>query len=464
MASPVTRRGTRAPLLAVAIPSIAFLMVTLDALVVVTALPSIRADLGGSPAGLQWVVNAYNLTFAAGIITAAALGDRFGRRRVFLGGLALFATMSALCATAPDLGLLVTFRALQGLGGAVITPLGLTLITVAFPPDKRGRVVGIWGGIAGLGVAAGPLVGGAVTQGLDWHWIFWINIPIGVLALLGSRRVLAESHGPRTPLDLPGMLLGGTGLAVAVWALVQAPDTGWGSSRTLTGLVAGIALLGAFLAREATAAHPMIPLRLFRTRSFSAAAVANVLMSGSTFSAAYLTSEFFQIGRGDSPLTTGLQLLPWTVTPLLIAPIAGALFDRVGVKVLAVPGLLMQAAGFVWIAHLAGVGSSWSAYVVPFVTAGVGVSLALPSLPAAALNVAPPEALGQAAGVVNTLQRLGTIIAVATGTAVFDANGALTTPETTTAGYQPALLLSAGLSTLGALIALGSATRKHGSR
>jgi EmrB/QacA subfamily drug resistance transporter len=454
-----TEAVARPRLLPVVIPSIAFVMVSLDALVVVTALPSIHGDLGGRPANLQWLITSYNLTFAAGIIAAAALGDRFGRLRVFLAGLALFTAASAACAVAPDLSLLIGFRAFQGVGAAVVTPLGLTLVTAAFPAERRGAVVGIWGGIAGLGIAAGPLVGGAVTEGLDWHWVFWVNVPIGLLAILGSRRVLTDSRGPARPLDLPGMLLAGIGVAVLVWALVQAPDAGWGTGRTLGALATGAALVAAFLGWEARTRAPMIPLGLFRRAQFSAAALANLLMVGAVFAAAYLTSQFFQIARGDGPLDAGLHMLPWTATPLVVAPLAGRLFDRVGARVLAVPGLLAQAAGFLWIVGLAGTQASWGAYVAPLVISGVGVSLALPALPAASLNAAPPEALGQASGVVNTLQRFGAVLAVAVATAVFDASGALTSPAAATDGYRPAMLVAAAFSAVGAVVALWAAGR-----
>jgi EmrB/QacA subfamily drug resistance transporter len=440
---------------AVVIPALSYLMVTLDALVVVTALPSIRADLGGDPSGLQWVVNAYNLTFAAGIVAGAALGDRFGRRRVFIAGLAGFTLASAACALAPGLGLLVGFRALQGLAAAALAPVGLTLVTEAFPPGRRGAAVGLWGGIAGVGVAAGPLLGGAVTQGLDWHWVFWMNIPIGLVVIVACVRGLAESRGPTRPLDVPGMLLVGLALAALVNALVDAPRRGWSSSHTMVWLAGAAALAVAFVVWESTTAQPMMPMQLFGSQVFSAATLANLLSSGAIFSAAYITSEFFQLGRGDSPLGTGLRLLPWTVTPLLIAPLAGVWSDRFGARRLSVPGLVLQAAGFVWIVALAGSGASWGSYVVPFVIAGIGVSLALPSLPAAALGAVPPERIGVASGVVNVAQRVGSVVGVAVITAVFSAHGSLASPPAVATGFRWALAAAAVISLAGAAVAMG---------
>ena len=455
--------GTRIPdrRLTVVLTAVAYFMVTLDALVVVTALPSIHRDLGGSAGTLQWTVNAYNLSFAAGIITAAALGDRLGRRRVYRVGLALFTAGSAACALAPDLDALIAFRALQGCGAAIVMPLGLTMLTSAFPPERRGSVIGIWGGIAGLGVAAGPLVGGAVTQSLSWHWVFWVNIPIGIAALAGSGFALSESRGLRGRLDVPALVLASTGIGAFIWGLVQGPQSGWASGRTVVSLAAGVLLVAAFLLWETRAPEPMIPLSLFRVGTFTAAVTTTFLMAGAIYSAVFLTSEFFQLARGDTPFGTGLRFLPWTATPLVVAPIAGLAFDKIGARRLAVPGLTMQALGFAWIVHLAQAHAGYGSYVAPFVIAGVGVSMALPSLPSAGLNAMPAELLGRAAGVLNTMQLLGATFGIAIVTVVFNANGALTSPAAITSGYEPALAVAAGLSGVGAIVAL--AVRRTGT-
>jgi EmrB/QacA subfamily drug resistance transporter len=441
----------------------AYLLITLDALVVVTALPSIHADLGGGAGNLPWIINAYALTFAAGIITAAALGDRLGRRRTYAGGLVLFSLASAACALAPGLGVLIGFRALQGLGAAIVMPLGLTLLTSSFPADRRGAVVGIWGGVAGLGVASGPLVGGVVTEGLDWHWIFWVNVPLGIAGAIAVLRVLPETFGPRTRLDPLGMVLASGAMASLVWGVLRAPDAGWGSTEVLAALGVGVFLLASFVGWESFAPSPMVPLSLFRSRMFSAAAGTQFLMAASIFATAYLTSEFFQVSRGDSPLGTGLRFLPWTMTPLLIAPVAGRLIDRVGSRALATPGLLVQAIGFAWILRNAHTHASYGAFVVPFVVAGVGISMALPAASAAGLNAAPPALLGRAAGVMNTVQQIGQATGVAVVTVVFDAHGSLSSPAATLSGYEPALGTAAGISVLGALAALGISRQRASS-
>jgi EmrB/QacA subfamily drug resistance transporter len=451
------QRETAAPasVLTVLLTSVAYFMVALDTLVVVTALPSIHRDLGGSVETLQWTVNAYVLTFGATIITAAALGDLIGRRKMYVLGLAVFTAASAACALAPTIGVLIACRAVEGIGAGIIMPLGLTLLTSAFPAERRGAVVGIWGGVAGLAVASGPLIGGAVTQGLNWHWIFWVNVPIGILAIIGSRLRLADGRGSATRLDLPALVLVATGVGALTWGLVQAGQTGWGSAQTVTGLSLGTASVIAFLVWERQAAEPMIPLGLFRSVSFSAAVATQFLLAAAIYSAAFLTSQFFQFALGDSPLGTGLRFLPWTATPMVIAPIAGALFDKIGARPLIVPGLLMQAAGFAWIVYLAAHSSGYASYVAPFLIAGVGISMALPCVSAAGLNAVSPQLLGKAAGVMNTMQQFGAVFGIAIVTTVFNAHGSLAATATITSGYRSALAVSAGLSVLGAVTALG---------
>jgi EmrB/QacA subfamily drug resistance transporter len=445
--------------------SVSFFMVSLDALVVVTALPAIHASVGGSVTTLEWAVNAYSLPFAAGIITAAALGDRFGHRRVYVAGLALFTAASALCALAPNAGDLIAARAVQGLGSAAVTPLALTILTRAFPAERRGSIIGIWGGIGGLAVAGGPLVGGAVVQGLDWHWIFWINVPIGVLACAGSLRYLPAGRAPgdaATRLDLPAVPLIAGGAVALAWALVRVGDSGWGDGYALGAFALGIALLAGFAARERLAAAPMLPLRLLRARAFTAANVTGFMMSGAIFAAAFLTVQYFQLGLGYSPLATGLRLLPWTATPMVIAPLAGALADRIGARPLMVTGLLLQAAGLAWIALAASAsGVSYGRFVVPLIVAGTGISMVLPTVPTATLNAVGPADIGRASGVSNTMQRFGAAFGIAIVTAVFTANGHLGSAASVTSGYRPALAVAAAISACGALSALAAGGQRR---
>jgi len=414
----------------------------------------------GLPA-LQWTVNSYGIAFAAGIITAAALGDRLGRRRVFIAGLALFTLASAACALAPTAPALIAARTVQGFGGAAVLPLSLTILTAAFPAQRRGTIVGVYGGLAGLAVAIGPLVGGAVTEGLDWHWIFWINVPIGVAVSLLALRLLPESYGVPARLDLPGVALVSAGVTGLVWGLVRTGQAGWGSPEVAITMALGVVLLAAFFAWERRAPEPMLPLRLLRARAFAAGNATAFLMMGAVFSAGFLVAQYFQLALGYSPLATGVRLLPWLAAPVLVAPVAGAVSDRVGRRPVIVSGLLLQAAGLGWIALRAEPGTGSPGLVPALLAAGVGISLALPTVPTAVLGaVAPPE-MGKASGIITMMQRFGAVFAIALASSVFAAYGHLGSPVGITAGFRPALAVSAALSLVGAITALAVTSRRH---
>jgi EmrB/QacA subfamily drug resistance transporter len=429
-------------------------MVTLDALVVITALPAIHHDIGASLSALQWTVNAYTLAFAAGIITAAAAGDTLGRRRVFALGLALFTAASAACGFSPNAEFLITARTVQGLAAAMIMPLSLTLLTAVFPYERRGAIVGMWGGIAGLAVASGPLIGGAVTQSLSWQWVFWLNVPIGIVVTLLTLTKLPESRGPATRLDLPATLLISAGSVAAVLGLVRAGDNGWASAAGGGTLGLGLLLLAGFVAWELRTSDPMLPMRLFRARAFSAGNATSFFMSAAQFSAAFLIAQYFQFGLGYSPFAAGLRVLPWTLTPLFIAPAAGALSDRIGRPPLMAVGMLLQAAGFAAFAVLAGSAAGYWLSIVPLVLAGIGVSMVLPVTPAAVLSAVAPVDMGRASAVNSTLQRFGSAFGVAIITAVFAGSGSLASSATFIGGFRPALATAAGLSLLGAICAV----------
>ena len=447
-----------------ALTSTAFFMVALDALVVATALPAIQRDLKVGVPTLEWTVNAYALTFAAGIVSAAALGDRLGRRRVFIAGLGLFTVASAACALAPSAGLLLTARAIQGMGAAAVMPLSLTILTAAFPPERRGAVVGMWGAIGGLAVASGPVIGGAITQGIDWHWIFWVNVPIGAGAIALARVRLSESHGPRSPLDLPGLATVTAAAVSLVWALVRSGSVGWARPETLVTLSVGVALLSAFVVWERRAPAPMLPPRLFANRTFAAANATAFLMTATIMAAAFLIAQYFQLALGNSPLSTGLRLLPWTATPIVVAPVAGALSDRIGPRPIMVTGMLLQAAGLAWFALQATDGVGYVSLVTPLIIAGVGISMVIPTTPAAAIGAVGPADIGKASGTNSTLQRFGGAFGIAVATAVFTANGHLGSAAGFDAGFRPALAAAAGMSLLGACAALLVRSRRGAAR
>jgi EmrB/QacA subfamily drug resistance transporter len=444
----------------IALTSTAYFMVVLDSVVVITALPRMQRDLHVSLASLQWTLNAYGIAFAAGIITAAALGDRFGRRKVFTVGLALFTFASIACALAPNLSALIVARTVQGLGGAVVLPLSLTILTAAFPIERRGMIVGVYGGLAGLAVAMGPIVGGAVTQSIDWHWIFWINVPIGVVAAILGVRLLPESHGAPERLDLVGVGLVTAGVVSLVWALSRASDVGWSSAEVVGTLIAGAALLGGFFVWESSVHEPMVPLRLFAARDFAVGNVTTFLMSGAIFAGGLLVTEEFQLARHYSPVAAGLHLLPFFATPMLVSPVAGALSDRIGRRPIIVVGLSLLTAGFVWVAWRGSLNASWIELVVALLIAGVGISMALPTVPTAVLSAVPEQDMGKAAGINYMAQRFGAVFGVAIGSTVFATYGGLASPAAVTAGFKPALWACAVFAGLAALTGLAMSGRR----
>jgi len=440
--------------------STGYFMVILDSVVVITALPRMQRDLHVSLSSLQWTLNAYGIAFAAGIITAAALGDRLGRRKVFTSGLALFTVASVACALAPNASELIAARTVQGLGGAIVLPLSLTILTTAFPAERRGMIVGIYGGLAGLAVAMGPIVGGAVTQGIDWHWIFWINVPIGVIAVLLGLRLLPESYGAPERLDLMGAGLVTAGVVSLVWALSRANNVGWSSAEVVGPLVAGAVLLIAFARWESSVSEPMVPLRMFSVRDFAIGNLTTFLMSGAIFAAGLLVTEEFQLARHYSPVGAGVRLLPFFATPMFVSPIAGALSDRIGRRPIMVVGLSMLTAGFVWVAWHGSLATSWIELVIALLIAGVGISMALPTVPTAVLSAVAPHELGKASGINYMAQRFGAVFAIAIGSAVFSANGHLGSPASVTAGFRPALWACACFAVLAALTAFCISPRR----
>ena len=439
--------------------SFAIFMTALDTLVVVNALPVLRVDLAASLSDLEWTVNAYNLAFACFLLTGAALGDRFGRRRMFGVGLALFTAASAAAALSASIDTLIAARAVQGVGAAVVTPLTLTLISEAFPAEKRGVAIGLWGGIAGLAVATGPLVGGAVVDGISWHWMFWLNVPIGLLLIPLARNRLSESFGPRPELDLVGLILAGGGLLGLTWGLVRASSAGWASTEVLTALILGAALVLVFLAWERRARNPMLPLALFRERGFAAGNAVSFFMYAGLFGALFLMSQLLQTALGNSPLEAGIRILPWTAMPMLIAPLAGALADRYGNRPFMAVGLALQAIGLGWVALIVEPDMGYLELGVALTIAGVGTSLCFPTVANAVFAAVPPKEAGVASGTNGALRELGGVFGVALLAAVFTHQRVYTSPETFIDRFQTALLVAAGLTILGVVAALAAPGR-----
>ena len=445
---------SRIPGWTLAVSSIAIFMVSLDNLVVTNALTSIREDLGASLEALEWTVNAYTLAFAVFLLTGAALGDRFGRRRMFLAGLAIFTTASAAAALAPSTGALIAARGFQGLGAAILAPLSLTLLSAAAPAEKRGLALGVWSGVSGLGVALGPLVGGAVIEGVSWQWIFWLNVPVGLaLAPLAARR-LQESRGPAGGLDLAGLVLASAGLLGVVYGVVRGNPAGWGSAEVVGSIAAGAVLLAAFVAWELRAKAPMLPLRFFRSRQFAATNGVSLAMTFGIFGSIFLLAQFFQTVQGYSPLEAGLRTLPWTGMPMLVAPVAGILSDRLGSRPLMATGLFFQAIAIMWIAAVSEPDVAYGLLVPAFVLGGTGMALVFAPAANAVLGAVRPEEAGQASGANNAIRELGGVLGVAVLAAIFTGAGGFETPQAFVDGLVPALWAGAAVLVAGGLLAL----------
>src|SRR5215813_2227233 len=436
------------------ITSVALFMASLDNLVVTTALPSIRDHLHASLEGLQWTVNAYTLTFAVLLLTGATLGERYGRRRLFTIGLGLFTAGSAAAALAPGIGALVTARAVQGVGAAIVIPLTLTLLSAAVSPQRRGLALGAWGAVGGLAIAIGPLVGGAVVEGASWQWIFWLNVPIGIALLPVARLRLTESRGPSTSLDLPGLVLASVGLLGIVLGVVRGNDHGWTSLTVLPPLVIGALLVAAFIGWELRAREPMLPMHLFRSRGFAVTNAASLLMFFGMFGSIFLLAQFLQVVQHYSPLEAGLRTLPWTAMPVFIAPVAGALSDRIGGRPLLVTGLALQAIGLGWLATIASPTVGYATQVPAFVVSGVGMSLFFAPVANVVLGSVRREEEGIASGANNAIRELGGVFGIAVLGAVFSARGGYTSGAAFVSGMSAAVWVGAAAVAVAAVAAL----------
>jgi EmrB/QacA subfamily drug resistance transporter len=452
MSQQTERRG--GTVWALVITSVAGFMAALDNLVVTTALPSIRKDLGGALGDLEWTVSAYTLTFAVLLMFGAALGDRFGRRRLFLVGLTVFTGASAAAAMAGGIDSLIAARAVQGVGAAIMMPLTLTLLTAAVPAAKRGMAYGIWGAVNGLAVASGPLIGGSLTEHVSWHWIFWLNVPLGLALLPLARLRLAESHGTGAPLDIPGTVLASGGLFGIVYGLVRGPADGWTSSLVLTGLFAGTALLIGFVLYSTRAKNPMLPMRLFRSRAFSGINVASLLMFLGMFGSIFLLSQFMQGVLGYSPTEAGLRMLPWTGMPMLVAPVAGVLSDRMGGRPVVAAGLFLQAAGLGWMASVVAPGVSYTAQLPALIISGIGMGLYFAPAANLVMSSVLPKEQGIASGANNALREVGGALGIAVMSSIFSAQGGYESAQTFVNGLQPALITGSAVVALAAAATL----------
>ncbi|MEJ3655900.1 MFS transporter [Actinomycetes bacterium KLBMP 9759] len=441
--------------------ALASFMMALDSLVVTTTLTTIRHDLAASVESLEWTVNAYNLTFAVLLLTGAALGDRFGRRRMFTTGLAIFTVASVACALSPTIGALIAARAVQGAGAALVLPLSLTLLSAAFPPQQRGKAMGLYLGLTGLATFSGPFIGGAIADGLAWQWIFWLNLPIGVAAMLLAGGRIAESVGPNTRFDLVGVLLVTAGAFGVVWGLVRGDTAGWGSAEVLGAILLGAALVVAFVLWERRTAAPMLPMRFFGLRAFATANPANFCVFASLYGTLFFLAQYFQTVLGQDPLGAGLLLMPWTATLMVCAPIAGRFADRFGERTFVVGGLLLQAIGMGWIALVAGAATSYLELLPALVVGGVGLTMAMPAAQKAVVGAVRPAEVGQASGAFMMLRIMGGVFGVAVSVAVFAGAGGYGSAAEFTTGFTAAMGTVAVIAFVGMLVALGMPAAKR---
>ena len=436
------------------IVSVALFMVVLDNLVVSVALPTIHRDLGASIQSLEWTVDAYVLAYAVLLLTGAALGDRFGRKRMFLLGLAVFTGASALAAIARSTDLLIAARAVQGAGAAVVTPLTLTLLAEAFPQQRRGIAIGVWSGVSGIAVALGPLVGGAVVQSLSWHWIFWINVPIGIVLAPLAARWLSESRGPYGKLDLPGLALASTGLFGVVFGLVRAQSLGWTSPSIIAALAAGLVLLGAFVVWERRTPEPMLPMSFFAERSFAVTNVASLTMYFGMFGSIFFLSQYMQNVLHNTPFQAGLKLLVWTGATMLVAPLAGVFSERFGSRLFMFAGLSLQAGALAWLSTEFSTHLSYTSMLVPFVMAGAGMALVFAPSANAVLASVRTEQAGQASGANNMIREVGGVLGIAVLATIFTGSGGYSSPQAFVDGLIPAIWVGVAVLGFGALVVL----------
>jgi EmrB/QacA subfamily drug resistance transporter len=438
----------------------ALFMIMLDNTVVNVALPSIQRGLGANLSQLQWVVNAYALTFAVLMLTGGKLADLRGRRRIFLLGLALFTAMSLACGLAATAGQLIAFRALQGAGAALMMPATLAIISATFPPRQRGMAFGIWAGVSAMALAIGPVVGGLLSEHIDWTWIFFINVPVGVLGLLFGRIVIGESRdrSTRQSLDLPGLTVSAAALFALTFGLIEANEYGW-TSPTILGLFAGAAVgMGLFVWIERRRRAPMLDLSLFRNSTFAGANIVALLVTLAMFGVFFFMSLYVQQILGYSPVEAGAIFLPMTVSVMLVAPLAGKLSDHIGSRWLMAGGLSLVGGSLTAFSRLGTDSGLWD--MLPgLLVGGIGMALVMTPMTAAAMGSVPVDKAGVSSGVLNTFRQVGGALGIAVMGAILtsrqtDALASGASPqEAFVDGFQVALLVGAVIVFVGALSA-----------
>jgi len=448
-----TVRIHRHPGATLAVASIAAFMTSIDMMVVTTAIPVLRRSLGGDVGALEWTVNAYLLAFACLLLTASGLGDRFGRRRIFTTGLAGFTVSSVAAALAPSIGALVAARAAQGATAALVLPLTLTMISEAFPPESRGRAIGIWGGVTGLGGVLGPILGAGMVQAFGWSWIFWINVPIAVALIPAGLRFVTETFGARQPLDVLGLVLASLGFLTISWGLVQATTHPVGSAAVLVPVAGGLVLVSCFLAWERKTHHPMLPLPIFRSARFNVANTVSFCIYGSLCGAVFLTSQYFQIAQHHDPIAAALRFIPWPLPTIVVAPLAGSLAAKYGNQRFMAAGMAIQALALAWFAAVTHARTPYFELCPPLVLSGIAIGMVFPTVSGEVVASVRPEQMGIAAGTSTTIRELGGVFGVALVALVFASPVAYTTTDGFVTGYVHAIWACVAFTALGAVVA-----------
>jgi len=433
-------------------------MIMLDNTVVNVALPSMQDDLGISQSGLEWVVNAYALTFGVLLLTGGKLADLFGRRLLFIVGLLIFTASSLACGLATGSEMLIGARTVQGIGAAMMNPATLSIITATFAPRQRGMAIGIWAGVAAMALAIGPLVGGILTQKINWSWIFFINVPIGLIGIVAARLFIDESRDTTEQrLDLPGLLTSGIGLFALTYALISTNHHPWGSPLVLSMFALAVVSLGAFVLLELHQRLPMLDLTLFKNPTFAGANAVMLLIGVAMFGIFFFNSLFFQRVIGYSAIQTGAIFLPMTVLIMFVAPLAGKFSDRVGSRWLMATGMLLLTASLLSFAQL-DVGSNFWNVLPALLLGGVGMGLVMTPTTAAAMGSVPVAKAGVGSAVINSMRQVGGSLGIAVMGAVVATQVHVTSgpllAEQFTKGYHDALYVGAAITLSAAAVAV----------
>ncbi len=429
-------------------------MIMLDNTVVNVALPSIQRDLEADLSELEWIVTGYALTFASLMLVGGKVADAYGRRLIFVVGIVVFTAASLLCGLAGSSEMLIGARVLQGAGAALMNPATLSIIAATFPPRERGTAIGIWAGTSALALALGPLVGGLITEHLDWSWIFFVNVPIGVLGIAASYAFIDESRDEtHERLDLPGLATSGVGLFALTYALIEANTYGWGSARIVGAFVLAAVLLLAFVVLERRQRSPMLPLDLFRSGTYTGANLVVLLVALAMFGVFFFVSLYMQNILGYSAVEAGAAFLPMTVLIILVAPIAGKTSDRIGSRGLMTAGMTLLAVQLVMFSQL-GIDSTFWHLLPALILGGIGMALTMTPSAAAATRSVPVEKSGVGAAVLNSARQVGGTMGIAIMGAIMAAEiGGERTPEAFMRGFEVALLVAATIAAVGALVA-----------